>query len=461
MTWGNLLAKSSNLIILLPIVLKVFSPEDIVVWYLYFTIVSLQLLIDFGFLPTFTRLFSYAYSGLDIYELQDIKNNKQQSKSTNWLSCKYLFIATKKIYKKIAIIAFSLAITVGSYLAYTPIENTSDINNAWLGWFFVITIASFNLYANSYVAFLNGIDKVAIVQRWQMVSSVAAVISSSIIIFSTKSLLFGIMAFYIWYIVNFIINSNLLKKYYFEVTDSIDKDTLTTLIQKTIWPTAWKSGLGIGMSMGLIQFSGMIVAKLESSMISASYMMALQIIRAVSSFSQAPFYSRLPYFAKLYAQNSINTLLKEATKRMQKSLFVFLALFILIGFFMPSMLDFIGSQTKFPDMDIWILIGFGFLLERYGAMYLQLYTLTNHIIWHIANGITGLIMIIATLLVYPIIHIYAFPLAMIIGYMFFYVPYVVKKTYIEYNLNFINQEKFNFLLSLMIFIILSSLMSWR
>lgn len=457
MTWGNLSAKSSNLVILLPVVLTTFSTEDIVVWYLYFTIVSLQLLIDFGFLPTFTRLFSYAYSGLSVKEIQDIKNNKIANGETNWESLKYIFIATKKIYLKLSIISFGFAITFGSWLAYEPISKSSNALEAWIGWFLVILIASFNLYASSFVSLLMGMDKVAVVQRWQMLSSLFAVIGATIIIIFTQSLLFGIVTFYFFYIINFLINLSLTKKYYKNIDTVINSKLLDNLIKNTIWSTSWKSGIGIGMSMGLIQFSGMIVAKFENSAVSSSYMIALQIIRAISSFSQAPFYSRLPYFTQLYSKNDIKSLVDVSKERMQKSFLVFIFMFFTVGLFANTLLSYIGSNSTFPNDIIWILIGMAFLLERYGAMYLQLYTLTNHIIWHIANGITGVVMITLVVLFHNNLDIYIYPIAMCIAYGLFFVPYVVMKTYKEYNLSFLNQEKNNFLLAIVLFAISSLL----
>jgi hypothetical protein len=453
MTWGNLSAKSSNLVILLPVVLRTFSKEDIVVWYLYFTIVSLQLLIDFGFLPTFTRLFSYAYSGLNIEAIQNIKNSQNANGKVDWISLVHIFVATKKIYIRISIISFLLAITFGSWLVYEPIMHSTNVFESWIGWIFVICIASFNLYANSYVAFLQGINKVALVQRWQMITSMLAVFSSTFIILLSKSLMAGIIAYYIWFIINFLINYILYKQYIKMQNIDIDNNKIHNLIKKTIWPTAWRSGLGISMSMGLIQLSGMIVAKIESSSIAASYMIALQMIRAISSFSQAPFYSKLPYFTQLYAKKDIITLIGMSKNRMQKSFFVFIGMFLFIGLFANDFLRILHSNVQFPNSNMWILIGCTFLFERYGVMYLQLYTLTNHIIWHIANGITGLLMIVLVFLLYHHFDIYAFPLAMSIAYIVFFTPYVIKKVYGEYNLNFIEQEKTNFLLAILLFCI--------
>lgn len=451
MTWGNLTAKSSNLLILLPIVLRTFSKEDVVVWYLYFTVVSLQLLIDFGFLPTFSRLFSYAYSGLSIIQIKDIRNNRSADGSINHDSIERIYFATKKVYLWLAIISFLLATTLGSYMVYEPVSRATNPEGAWIGWFIVVSIASFNLYANSLVAFLQGINKVAMVQRWQMLTSFFAVISSACAVYLTKSLYIGIMAYYIWQIINYIINVYLVKREYSFNSSSADFKESRVIVSEIIWPTAWRSGLGVMMSMGLIQLSGMVVAKIETSSQAASYMLALQIIRAISSFSQAPFYSKLPELSALYAKGDLSAVLKRAKQGMRTSFYIFCGMYFIVSLLSGNFLKIIDSKTLFPDILMWSIIGFGFLIERYGAMQIQLYTLSNHIIWHIANGVTGLIMTGLTFVLYGYLGIYSFPIAMFMAYLLFFVPYVSLQTYKEFKLTFLNHERDNFIPILILF----------
>ncbi|MFC0181195.1 hypothetical protein ACFFJX_00845 [Pseudarcicella hirudinis] len=53
----------------LPLVLKQFAPGDVVLWYLFSTIISLQSIVDFGFRQTFLRVISYAFGGAKDIEL--------------------------------------------------------------------------------------------------------------------------------------------------------------------------------------------------------------------------------------------------------------------------------------------------------------------------------------------------------------------------------------------------------
>lgn len=458
MTWGNLTAKSSNLVVLIPIVLRTFSKEDVVIWYLYFTVVSLQLLIDFGFLPTFSRLFSYAYSGLNINQIKDIRNNKIADGIVNRESIDRLYFATRTVYLWLAIVSCLLAVSFGSYMVYEPMNRSTHPTSAWGGWLAVIIIASFNLYANSLVAFLQGINRIALVQRWQMVTSFLAVVSSACTVYLTHSLCFGILAYYIWQIINYFINMYLLKKEYTFGHSVSDSNEVRDIVYNIIWPTAWRSGFGVMMSMGLIQLSGMVVAKIETAAQAASYMLALQIVRTASSFSQAPFYSRLPYYTQLYSQNLIKELIANSMEGMKKSYYVFIFFFFSIGILAQPLLSILGSKSDFVSLDLWVLICFGFLVERFGAMYLQLYTLTNVIIWHIANGITGLLMIIFSFVLQNTIGIYAFPVSMLASYLVFFAPYVIRKTYKEFNISFIKNESGTFLQAVLIFCIVSSIM---
>ena len=98
------------------------------------------------------------------------------------------------------------------------------------------------------------------------------------------------------------------------------------------------------------------------------------------------------------------------------------------------------SNIIFVSPLLWVLMGYAFFAERYGAMHLQLYSVTNHIIWHIVNGISGLIYIFVSFLLFPFINIYAFPLGILIGYLSFYCWYSAKRSYGVFNLNFVNFE---------------------
>jgi hypothetical protein len=94
----------------------------------------------------------------------------------------------------------------------------------------------------------------------------------------------------------------------------------------------------------------------------------------------------------------------------------------------------VGSKTPFVAGEVWGMLGLAILFERIGAMHLQLYSTTNHVVWHIANGISGTIMLIVIPIAYQWFHIMGFPLGILIGYVAFYVPYSMRLSYRAFSL---------------------------
>ena len=62
-TWGSFAAKALSLIIVLPLVLNRFTTAEISIWYLFMTIISMQMLADIGFSVTFIRVIAFAAGG--------------------------------------------------------------------------------------------------------------------------------------------------------------------------------------------------------------------------------------------------------------------------------------------------------------------------------------------------------------------------------------------------------------
>ena len=427
MTWGNLLAKSSSLILLLPLILTNFSSVDIVVWYVYSTIISLQMLIDFGFTPTITRIISYAYGGLSIREIEkltisDIKSETIE-KRPNYSSIYICYLTSKYAYLLLVVISLCFSAVIGTWLVSDSLSSSTTPNDAWLGWWLVLIVSAVTLYGNTYVSFLQGLNKVALVQRVQMFMSIMSIISATLTLLMGQSILVVVSAFYAWNLVGVIANKMLTSKY---INKSDNNKANFDFFRKIIWSNAWRSGVGVMLSLGLVQFSALIVTKIASPAVAATYMLSLQLVRAASSFSQAPFYAKLPKLAQLYAQSSIDTLVTIAKKGILFSLLTFILITIFIGTFGSYFLEMIGANATFPEKYFWFILSFAFLIERLGASYLQLYSLTGDIIWHIANGVTGILVIIFIL--YNYMNIYAFPLSMLIGYTVFYTPYVIIKS---------------------------------
>jgi O-antigen/teichoic acid export membrane protein len=267
-------------------------------------------------------------------------------------------------------------------------------------------------------------DAIAVTRRWEMLFALAQIATAVVVLLAGGGLLTLVAAQQLWLIAGAVRNRWLLKHLYPNIM--ANKAHRSPQVLSGLWPAAWRSGVGVLLSQGIIQASGLIYGQMATATQLASYMLALRLITTVSQFSQAPFYSKLPQMAQCYAQGQTAEQLVLAKRGMRLAHWVFVAGCLAVGWLADPLLALVGSKTPFVSREMWWLIGAAFFAERLGAMYLQLYSTTNHIVWHIANGVTGALMLALGVGLYPYLGITAFPLAMLVAYCGFYTWYAIR-----------------------------------
>lgn len=207
---------------------------------------------------------------------------------------------------------------------------------------------------------------------------------------------------------------------------------------KTIFPAAWKSWVGILMSYGAVQASGLVVAQMGNTASVSAYLFSLKILDIIKNFSNAPFYSKIPLYNRLFAEGNKNGLLSRVENGMRFSLLTFSLSVIFIGIAGQPLLRLIGSNVTLVTEWIWIAMAFAWFFDRYGALHLQFYSITNDIIWHIANGITGILFISFSFIFASIMKmgVISFPIALIISDLVFFCWYAARKSYKYFDLDF-------------------------
>ena len=141
MTWLSYSAKALSLFGILPLVLKQFTEADVVLWYLFSTIIIMQSLADFGFRQTFSRLISYAYKGIkEISNNNGILPNETSDDEPNEVLLNRIVASMLYIYKPLTAIVFFIMITLGTWFMYKPIGNSSNITQSWIRWVVLVKI---------------------------------------------------------------------------------------------------------------------------------------------------------------------------------------------------------------------------------------------------------------------------------------------------------------------------------
>lgn len=439
MTWGSFVSKSVGIVLVLPLVLVQFSTEEISLWYLFATFISFQPLANFGFSPTFVRIISYAMAGCNTSQLKNGKGSND--KQPNIESIVNISGTMRVIFLRLALCYVALLAVGGSYALVRPISMTPDPNNAWIAWIAIVVASFIVMYGNVHSSYLQGINKVAILRRSEMICSLGSILTMFLVLLLNGRILQLVMANQLWQVITVVVRKWLCLKYRVEKNAIKGTKGVNRVVFGAAWPSAWRSGLGIITSYGLVQVSGIIYAQIGTVESVASYLLGLRLIRIVSDFSRAPFYSKLPLFARLYSKGDSASLIDSVKRSMFLSYLSYIFPFIGLGFLGKILLECINSNAEFPSNLLWLLLGISFFIERYGAMHIQLYSLSNKIIWHIANAVSGLIYIVVSVLLFKPAGVYAFPIGFIAGNMGFYAWYSAIHSYRLFPSKFITFEK--------------------
>ena len=438
MTWGSFLTKSLNLLFVIPLLVKNFTTAEISLWFLFIIFIGLQMLVDLGFSPTFIRVIAYAMGGAEVSELKSLK--VKNTGQPNWKTMEQICSTMRFIYPRVNVLWTAFLVIFGTIAVHRPICMLENPFPGWASWAVILTASTMMMWGNLFSCYLQGINKIALFRRWEMIFSIGSTLTSISILLLGGGLFSMIVAHQGWQVFNIFRNrwlAGIVEEGRFKRFSASGKNEE---VFKTVWPSTWRSGLGIFMSYGLVQASGIFYAQIGTSASVASYLLALRLIQFVSQFSQAPFYSKLPLFARLLSENRETDFVRLAKKGMSLSHFTFVLGFIFLGLFCNPVFSLIGANVDFPSSNLWALLGLGFFLERYGAMHIQLYSTTNDIIWHVANGVTGVLFIIFSLSLFPHFGVYAFPTAIVFGNVCFYSWYSAVHSYKTFRMDFLDFE---------------------
>jgi len=441
-TWGSFIARLLSVALVLPLVLTRFSTEEIALWYLFTTIISLRSIADMGFGTTFTRVLAYAMGGAkDIEGYLDI-HRKPDNGKTNWETMSRLCSTMSKVYSRIALGWFVLLAGFGTLAVIKPIAmDQENLLAGWLAWGIIVIASTWRMYGNKYTAYMIGINKIPLCRRWETLNWIMTTIVSLLVLMLGSGLLGLVIATQSIMVFGIIVNRWLFRVLSNKHIDTPGKRKFDRKVFSAVWPNAWRTGLGVMVGMGLVQGTGIFYAQIGSAGNVAAYLLALNLIRILSQFSMVPFYSKIPALSRLRAEGKLAEQQELAEKGMRWCFCIIVTGIVILGALGPTLIEYIKGNVSFVEYNLWALMGLGAFLERYGAMHIQLYSTTNHIITHIANGITGLIFIVIVALGYTFWGIYAFPIAQIVSDMFFYNWYAAYHSYAAFRLRFWHFER--------------------
>lgn len=436
---GSYVLKTMSLLLVTPLIVTKFSTSELALYYIFGTFISLQNLMDMGFSATFTRYISYALGGARDFTVL-VESNNRVSTSPNWFLIAKVWSIMQTIYFRMAVIYLFLLVSTGTLLLLKPIAMIEDPLMGWASWALVVLFSAIAIFSAAYSSYLQGLNQIPSVKRIEILTSILSTFSAFIVLLNSRNLFLLVLSNQIW----IILNLSLLKKEFRKTNKDHAHCFRQTEFDRTIfngiWKNAWRSGLGVWLSTGIVQMTGLFYAQLGQTKEVTSYLFTMRFATVINFSSQVPFYSKIPLLSRLRVEGKQDQLLKIASKGMFFSLILYTTGVVILGITANPILSMIRSNVEFVQPSLWILISWAFFFERYGAMHLQLYTTSNKIIWHKITLISGSINIFIVIFTFQKFEVYSFPLGVLGSYLLYYSWYAAAHSYRDYRMRFITFE---------------------
>jgi hypothetical protein len=424
MSWTVLSVRLAGFAILLPVALARLPSEEVSVWLLFSTIAGLQLLVDFGFSATFAREIAYGFAGGTTLDAAAASTAAAaEAPSPNWHAIGRSLVAMRWVYRRLGLAMF-LVLAVGGTLAVMhPIGRIAHPLHGWAGWAVVVASTSIAVVGYTNTTLLVGANRVDMLKRWEAANGLLFLPLQLATLLLGGGLLGVVVVAQLGVLAQALVNRNLARRITAGRGAEMPSHAERAELLRGIWPAAWRTAVGAFTSFGVSQGMAIVVANVLVAGEAASVQLALRVVQILSQFSQVPFYTKIPVFNRLRALRQERELVHLATHAIRLSLGVFVASVIAIDLFVHPLLALIGSRTHFPGGLFWPLLGGAYLLERIGAMHVQLLLTSNRTIAHIANSVTAVVWIGLLAILWPRIGTLALPTSMLLAYASFYTPW--------------------------------------
>lgn len=432
-TWGSNLVRGVGQLGVLVLALRFLDPAEMAVWQMLLVIRGIQFILDFGFSATFSRVIAFAMGGArQVADLRALP--ERDGPGPVWPLLESITSTMGRVYLGLSSGVVLICAIFGSLALLRPIGAAESSSELWLAWALSLAVGGVRQWGTIHVSYLLGVDEVARLRWGETGFGLAGALAMAGALLGGFEVLGVVVADALVLLANVVFNIYLCRRVQEGRWSRFGNPGFDRQVFRQIWPSVWRSGLGMVLYSSVVQASGLIYAQVGQSAAVAAYLVALRLLNQVMLFGQAPFYSRLPLLARLRAEGRLEDQIAAARRSMALAQWTLVAGLAGLAVLATPLLDLIGSQTRFVDPELWALMALAAFFERHGAMHLHFYSTTNHIIWHVANGVTGLLFLAISLALLPSIGVYAFPAAMLASTLLFYWWYSLLHSYRSFRM---------------------------
>lgn len=382
MTWSSYLIQFGTAIFLLPAILLYFEPAEVAIWFLFYIVLGMSVLADFGFGPTVIRVVSYFYAGAEKIpsNIKDFNQKRVNSEEPNYEALNDYISTFNSLYLLLGLGSTLIAFFGGYLLVENAINLLEDNSNLWNAFYLIVVRTFFAIQQVKWSSILSGIDKVAHMKRVEScVNFIKLSLMFSLILLNYSMLELMLVELIATIVLIFSFKFMVIKWFKNNNHPVSEKLNFNLSALKVIWPPTWR--------LGAIQLGGyfinnstsFIIAQLKSPELIASFLLTQRVVLFARQICQAPIYANLPRIFQFMASNKIDELKLFCAKSIRLCMCLLILILVLIMFLGNDVLMLFGVHHSLVDNSILIIMAVSVVLEMHHAIHSQIFMGSNKV----------------------------------------------------------------------------------
>lgn len=344
-----------GLLLLLPLMLRTLTPNELGVWYLYQSLGFLFSLGDFGLSLTSTRAVSYLWAGateVKAFGFGDVPN-PEAGPNRELLGA--LVFTMVRFYMVVGlIIGVAVLCAGGGYIAI--VSPDAMRTEALTGWGVYALAGTLGFYGGIYTIFLTGINEVRISEQIFLAGLITNYVFTAIGLLCGLSLLAPTLGYFLMGLVTRSAGIYFFKKRAGMSVRPGAKLPFRWDILKTLWPNSWRQAVVSISSSGMQNTPLLLCAHFSGVAAAASLGLTTNIARLCLMVSWSVLKVKLPLINMLHARRDFQSLQHIFRRRFLLTMGIFFFLAFTAMFLTNQTLSLVGSKTPVLSLSGFFLV---------------------------------------------------------------------------------------------------------
>ena len=365
-----------------PLMLTRFNETEVAAWYLFSSLNFFGNIISMRLGLTFSRMFAFAMGGASNLAPIQGKRAQENEGKPNWPVFERAYGTIGSLNLGIGWVNVLVAVGMGLYGLSNILEGYEAVNRIWIAFGLMQFIALLGFIFQRYSIALQGMNYVALSNRWQMLFSILSICIGCVALSLGADILILVLAMQPLAVLGLFRNRFLLGRVEGGRVLKLKAYALDREVFSWAWPPVWKGFVAQFGVMGGVQLTTILYTGIGTKADVASYLFAVRMMATLNQVAQAPMSSVLPLMSKLLAAGDITAL--RALLRQRVGLVPSLmALGVLAGgLLLPFLMTFIGSSVAFIPLELWLLLGGLSLVVRFNSCCVGVAAVGNDVVYY-------------------------------------------------------------------------------